>query len=77
MWVRYDSGARGARNVLTWNELGGFGKLVNCEKSRLLRKLPPKMNFLTATVFGFVFALEWVRINRKLHYRAGVIAYNL
>ena len=28
----YDSCERGARNVLTWDELGGLDKLTKCEK---------------------------------------------
>ena len=40
-WSHNDSGDRGARNVLTWNELDGSGNLIKCEK---------------ITVFGGYFA---------------------
>ena len=63
--------------MLTWKDLGGLGNLIICGKSRLLGETHLHVNFLTITVFGFVFILARIRISRKLHYRRGVIEYNV
>ena len=72
---RYDSGDGGARNVLTWIELGGLGNLIKCGEIRVLGG-----NFAGRTSQGqrYPDAFFCARaVNRKLHYTRGVSEYNV
>ena len=62
----YASGNRGARNVLTWGELGGLGNLTKCEKISLLGETHLHVEIPNDNSVWILFVLSRP-ISRKLH----------